>query len=187
MNILFLNGSPRKNGNTATFVSTIEKELESSGHNVENIFVDKKIINGCKGCYACKKKNDVFGCPQKDDVGSIFESMYAADAIIYAVPLYCWCFPAQMKLLIDRQISLVKDFETPKHKSLIEDKKLGLIVTCEGPVEENADTIQIVFERFCEYLKVNYIGSYVLHSCTTPDKLPEDSSKLMKSVIKAIL
>ena len=49
--------------------------------------------------------------------------MIGADALVYAAPLYCWCFPAQMKALIDRHVSLVTGFETPKHKSLIEGKK----------------------------------------------------------------
>jgi multimeric flavodoxin WrbA len=184
MKVLTLLGSPRKNGNTGALLALFEREMKNAGHAITRINLKDKKINGCKGCYTCKKHADVPGCPQRDDASSIFDLMIASDAIVYASPLYCWCFPAQMKALIDRQISLVSDFETIRHKSLIEGKKTALLVTCEGPVKGNADLIQILFERFCSYTKTGLIGTYILPLCTTPDKLPAKTGRIIRQITK---
>lgn len=49
MNVLTLLGSARKKGNTAAILKWVENELESSGHNIESIYLNSKQINGCTG------------------------------------------------------------------------------------------------------------------------------------------
>jgi multimeric flavodoxin WrbA len=46
MQITTLLGSAKKKGNTATVLSWVEKELESLGHNVDRIYLNKKTIKG---------------------------------------------------------------------------------------------------------------------------------------------
>jgi multimeric flavodoxin WrbA len=101
--------------------------------------------------------------------------MLAADAVIYSTPLYCWGFSSQMKALIDRHYCLVTGFGTPDHRSLLAGKPVALLVTCAGPVEGNADVIQTLFNRLCQFDQARIVNKTVVPQCTTPDALGEDA------------
>lgn len=174
MNILTILGSPRKEGNTARVLDMLEKELHGR-HQVERIAITAVKVNGCMGCGACQKVADRPGCVQKDDANAVFERMMAADAVVYSSPLYCWDFSAQMKALIDRHFCLVTGYGTAAHRSLIAKKPAALLVTCGGPVKGNADVIQTVFDRVCNYGQARAVNKTVIPFCTTPDALGEDA------------
>ena len=170
MKLLTIMGSPRKEGNTAKVLGYFE-EIIRDKLEVENIRIASHQVNGCLGCSACKKELDKPGCIQKDDAVSIFERMMQADFVLYASPLYCWGFTSQIKALIDRHFCLIKGYDSPNYKSLMEGKKVALLVTCDGPVENNADLIQGVFERLCEYGKCNMVGKYIVPFCMNSDTI----------------
>lgn len=189
MNVLTLLGSPRKQGNTATVLTMLESEFYGR-HTVERINITSQRVNGCLGCGVCQKTADRLGCVQKDDALSVFERMMAADAVVYASPLYCWDFTAQMKALIDRHFCLVTGYGTPDYRSLVNDKPAALLVTCAGPVEGNADVIQTVFDRVCHFAKARAVNKTILPFCTTPDALGEEARaaarKLAGDLINAL-
>jgi len=177
MKIATILGSPRKNGNTAGVLSRFEA-LVGRNHEVDRINLMSHKVNGCLGCGKCREARDEPGCVQKDDALSIFKRLMRADAIVYASPLYCWDFTAQMKALIDRHFCLVKGYGTPDYKSLLDGKRVALLVTCDGPVEENADVIQVVFDRVSDYCKCETVGKYIVPSCSKPGALDSTGAEL---------
>ena len=189
MSILTILGSPRMMGNTAAVLSMVEQEL-AGRQAVDRLAITSKRVNGCLGCGSCQKTTDCPGCVQKDDAVAVFERMMAADAVIYTSPLYCWGFSAQMKAFIDRHFCLVTGFGTPAHNSLIAGKPVALLVTCAGPVENNADVIQTIFDRVCNYGKSRVVNKTVVPFCTTPDALGEDARaaarKLASDILRAL-
>ena len=48
-NIVVLNGSPRRRGNTAALVREFTRGAEEAGHTVTEFFLDGMEIHGCKG------------------------------------------------------------------------------------------------------------------------------------------
>ncbi len=186
MKILTILGSPRKRGNTARTLDLFDSELKALGHSSERINLSEHKVNGCKGCLVCKDVPDKPGCPQKDDAVDILNRIIAADAVVYATPLYCWCFSAQMKALIDRHCSVVTNYGTPDHKSLMAGKPTALLVTCEDEIEGNADLIQIVFDRINEYIEGVVVGKYIVPNCTEPKTLPPAASKTAEKMAKDI-
>ena len=187
MKVLTILGSPRKQGNTATLLAAVEDELASGGHEVDRVDVASLDIKGCTGCFACQEVADAPGCVQKDDAESVFERMLASDSTVYAAPLYAWGFPSQMKALIDRSVCLVKGPEGPPMTSLLEGKRAALLVTCAGPIEDNADLIQTAFERICEYAKCQVAGKCVVPSCTTPDAMSAEAVDAAKGLAAEIV
>lgn len=171
MKVITLLGSPKKKGNTAKVLGWCEEALMERGHEVERVNLAGLDVRGCLGCGVCKKSSDKIGCVQKDDVPALFGRMMASDAVIYASPVYFWDFSSQMKTLMDRHCSLVTDFGGPNHASLLENKRTALLMTCEDQVENNADLVQELFDRFNDYLKCTVVGKYVTPFCTTPDVL----------------
>jgi len=174
MNVLSILGSPRKKGNTARVLAWVEEALQAKGHGVERLnIVDYKMV-GCAECYTCHESLDKPGCARKDDGLEIFERMMKADILLYASPLFCWGYSAQIKPLIDRHYCLVKQYGSPEWKSFIEGKRTGLLVTCAGPEEGNADLLVQMFGRLMEYGKTNMVGTLVIPFSTVPDAMGED-------------
>ena len=172
MQITTILGSARKKGNTATVLGWVEDEMRSMGHDVARIYLNNKTINGCLGCEKCGQKPDEIGCVQKDDAIDIMEQMVSTDVILFASPIYFWGFSAQFKALIDRGYSLVTQYQTPGHTSLLEGKRIGLLVTGEDPYEQNAEGMFAVFNRLVDYYIARNFGELYVGECGGPADLP---------------
>lgn len=174
MRITTLLGSARKKGNTATVLGWVEKELESMGHAVDRIYLNNKSIHGCLGCAKCRETPHEIACVQKDDAIGIMEKMIASDGTLFASPVYFWGFSAQIKALIDRGFSLVTNYHRPGHTSLMEGKRVGLLVTGADTYQDNAEGIFTSFDRIVGFLLARKSGDLYVGGCTSPDRLPED-------------
>lgn len=98
--VLILEGSPRRNGNSAILSGEFARGAEEAGCSVEKVQIAGKKIAGCLGCNACYRNGGV--CVQKDDMAAIREKMLAADVIVLASPIYFYSMTAQMKAVMDR-------------------------------------------------------------------------------------
>ncbi len=78
MKTLILNGSPRRNGNTAFMISELKKHLDGEVKVVDAYFAD---INACIDCRYCWKHN---GCAQKDGMQEVYDYIQECDNIIIA-------------------------------------------------------------------------------------------------------
>lgn len=100
MKVLGINGSSRKDGNTALIMKIVFEELEKEGIETEMIQFCGNIIEPCKGCFACKGKNNcVF---KKDMFYEHFEKMKSVDGIILGSPVYSADVTANMKAFLER-------------------------------------------------------------------------------------
>ena len=68
--IVILNGSPRKNGNTASLTAAFKRGAEEAGHTVMEFFPAHMKINGCLGCWK-GGKDAAHPCVQRDDMEKI--------------------------------------------------------------------------------------------------------------------
>ena len=162
MKVLCINGSPRMEGNTNTVAKWVEDELRNLGHQVDHIDIVEEEIHGCLACWTCVKHKDAPGCAQVDDAGDIFLKIIDSDLIIIAFPLYCWGFPGPLKSLIDRHISLVSGYMSPEHDSLVKGKRLAFVCTMGGPVENNADIVQVVIQRMARFTMYQHVGNLMI-------------------------
>ena len=53
MKVLAINGSARKDGNTAILINTVFEELHKAGIETEMVQLSGKIMEPCKACWAC--------------------------------------------------------------------------------------------------------------------------------------
>ena len=173
MQITTLLGSARKKGNTATVLGWVEEELKSLGHDVERIYLNNKTIGGCLGCNKCLENPDEIACVQKDDAVDIMEQMIASEAVLYASPIYFWGFTAQIKALIDRGYSLVTNYHKPGWTSLLEGKRIGLLVTGEVSYEQNAEGMFTTFDRLVDYYLARKSGELYVGGCGIRPGLPK--------------
>ncbi|MBU3199230.1 NAD(P)H-dependent oxidoreductase [Clostridium estertheticum] len=108
MKIYAINGSPRKNNNTATL---LKKALEGVKESVKDTEVETEIINlydlkytGCTSCFACKMNDGKsYGkCVIKDDLHEVLEKLSHADGIIFGSPVYFHDITGQLKSFLER-------------------------------------------------------------------------------------
>jgi multimeric flavodoxin WrbA len=185
MKILTVLGSPKRNGNTAKVLDMLENELVAIGHEIERVSVVDYKINGCVGCNVCIKEKDEPNCVQQDDAKKIFNKVMLADLIIYATPVYAHSFPAQMKTLIDRHYCFVTDAGSPSQSSVVEGKRVSLLITnCYN--EETTDLIRESFDRIFTELKCNISGKIVVAESASLDFL-ERAEGVVKNMAKAII
>lgn len=187
MKVISILGSPRKKGNTAKALSWVEEELRARGHEVEHVDIVDHDIHGCVECYYCQSNPGQAGCAQKDDANPLFERMAAADAVVYASPLFCWEFSGQIKPFIDRHFCLSSGYGGPNHRSMVEGRRAALVVTAGGPIEGNADLIMTAFERMAGYLKMPVAGQLVIPFCTTPAEMGDHARAQTQALVAQIV
>lgn len=102
MKVVGINGSARKDGNTALLIKTVFAELEKEGIETELVQLAGKKIRGCMACYKCVQNQDKACSIKNDSLNKSLEKMIAADGIILGSPTYFSDMSAEMKALIDR-------------------------------------------------------------------------------------
>ncbi len=187
MKILTLLGSPKKHGNTAKILDIIDGIMTKANHEIKRINIAHKNVKGCLGCGWCENPNNYGKCVQEDDANDIFSEMVSSDSIIYASPLYCWDFTAQIKALIDRHFCLVTNYGTKKHKSIVENKEGSLIVTCAGPIEDNADLITTVFKRVCAFTKMRQQIISIFPNTASPIVINDRMNQQIRQISEKLL
>jgi len=155
MNVLALQASPRKKGNTVTLARALLEGLKSGGvKQVSEVFLDDLEIHPCTNCDACRKKRGPF-CVFDDGMSPLYRSFIEADLIVLASPVYWWSISAQLKLFIDRLYGL--NFE--EHPEYYKAKKVVLVFThqeehpCSG-----AKLARKMFEEIADYTEMTIVG-----------------------------
>jgi len=102
MKVVAINGSPRKDGNTAILIRTVFEELTAQGIETELIQLSGQLIKGCTACWKCMEQKNQRCIMTDDFFNECLAKMIAADGIILGSPVYSAGVTSQMKALIDR-------------------------------------------------------------------------------------
>ena len=106
MKALFVNGGPRKNGNTMDMLNSAIKGAVAAGAETELIHLFDYEFHGCRSCFACKlkgaKTNGV--CAIKDELRPILEKAIEADVIVIGSPVFLSNPTGETKAFLDRLV-----------------------------------------------------------------------------------
>lgn len=120
-NVIVLNGSPRKNGNTSALVREFTKGAKEAGCQVHSFLLHNMDIKGCKGCWQ-GGKDPQSPCTTKDDMSKIYPLYQEADIVVLASPLYYWSISGQLKNAFDRLFAVAemdKNYRNPSKESVL--------------------------------------------------------------------
>jgi multimeric flavodoxin WrbA len=104
MNVLAINGSPRKKWNTATMLRHALEGAASRGAETGLIHLYDLEFKGCTSCFACKLKGGKsYGkCAVQDELTPILEKIEDVDALILGSPIYFGNVTGEMRCFMER-------------------------------------------------------------------------------------
>jgi multimeric flavodoxin WrbA len=104
MKVLAINGSPRKQWNTATLLNKALEGAASNGAQTELVHLYDLNFKGCISCHACKLKNGAsFGkCAYKDELSPLLDKIETVDALILGAPIFLGTIPGVVKSFLER-------------------------------------------------------------------------------------
>lgn len=88
MNVLLLNGSPHRNGNTALALREMEQVFAAEGVNTEIVQLGGQAIRSCIACDKCREPGHGGKCVFDDAVNEIAPKFEACDGLVVASPVY---------------------------------------------------------------------------------------------------
>ncbi len=164
--VIVLNGSPRKNFNTAKLLQEAQKGCEQNGAEVEYFNLYDYNFSGCRSCFACQRKGSITNgvCAIKDDIKPILEKCVESDAIIIGSPVYFSYPTGVFRSFIERLLFANHTYMVDKENGICKrrlDKTIptGVIFTMNCP-EELASQINypVILEENVKSL--NHIMGY---------------------------
>ena len=146
--IIVLVGSVRREGNTELLARAFA-EGAGKRHEVELVSVADYNVHPCLGCNCCfaAEGNQ---CVQKDDMRKIYEKLKGADTLVIASPVYFYGVSAQLKALIDR-------LHTPM-RNQFPIRRLGLILVGAAVLPELFDPILAQYRMILRFFGLTDIG-----------------------------
>jgi multimeric flavodoxin WrbA len=102
MKAVGINGSARKDGNTAVLLRHALGELKKKGISTELIQLGGQRIHGCIACRKCFKAKNKRCAVTDDAVNDCIAAMAGADAVLLGSPTYFGDCSAATKALIER-------------------------------------------------------------------------------------
>ncbi len=165
-NIVILNGSPRKNGNTSALVQKFTQGARQAGHTVSEFFLSDMKINGCKGCFGGHSSRPC-PCVQKDDMDRIYPAIRTCDVVVLASPLYYWNFSGQLRTAMDRLFALE---ENDGNLLRGHDRACALLMAAEGHGFEDVLTY---YQHLMEHLHWTDLGHVLAAAIWMRETLPE--------------
>lgn len=152
--IVVITGSPRKKGNTTAMVQAFADAAEARGHDVVRFDAALSNVGGCHACETCFQSGNA--CTYDDDFNTVAPDILEADGLVFAVPVYWYSFPGQVKNVIDKLYSFCvaeKD---------IAGKKAALISCCEEDDPAVMDGLSKPFARIADLVKWDVVGEVLV-------------------------
>lgn len=166
MKAIAINGSPRKNWNTATLLKKALDGAASAGAEVELIHLYDLEFKGCCSCFSCKRKEGRSSerCVMKDDLTEVLERVIASEILLLGSPIYLGNITGEMKSFMERLVFAVLSYDRAERTDFKGVIQTGFIYTMGLPYEMLGSAgYQYIFENNKNYLRLlNGHSEYVI-------------------------
>ncbi len=137
MKVIAINGSPRKNGNTATMLQEILEGASEKGAETRMVHINELTMKGCQGCLWCRE--NLGECAYEDDFQGVLKEMKECDAVALGTPIYTFNVTGQFKCFLDRCFCFVERIEEEDtYRSVLPGGKKLALVTSQGHEDPEA-------------------------------------------------
>ncbi|MBQ3060616.1 MAG: flavodoxin family protein [Desulfovibrio sp.] len=170
MRLLAINGSPRKNWNTAQLLEQVVAGAKTAGADAELVHLRDLKYTGCVSCFSCKKiGGPSYGrCVLQDELRPVLDKAHEADVLVLGSPFYFSTESAFMRAFEERLWFQYHLYSNIKPSMSPRKKATALIYTMNVRQEEmpayGKDRIVATAKRLMEHM---FAPCEVLLSCDT--------------------
>jgi multimeric flavodoxin WrbA len=131
MKVLAINGSPRKQCNTATLLNKALEGASSNGAETEIVNLYDLNFVGCTSCFSCKLKDGKsYGhCGFKDEITPLLERIEDVDVLILGSPIYLGTSTGVMRSFLERLVFPYLVYDTNRTSLFPKKLPVGFIYT----------------------------------------------------------
>ena len=169
--IYAVNGSPRKNGNTAQLLQKALEGAASAGAEVKLIRLADLNFSGCRSCFACKKlANPSSSCILKDDLAETLKELLQADGIIMGSPIYFGAESGLYRNFLERLFFPMLRYTNPPSSRAEKRIDFGFIYTMNVPENVMDEYGYRTYLKSTNKFPQMIFGSenvYMLYACDT--------------------
>ena len=149
MNVMAIDGGPRKDWSTATLLKSAMEGAESVGAQTKLVRLYDLTYKGCTSCFSCKRKGDTCGglCAMRDDLRDVLAGALESDVLLLGSPIYFGDVTGEMRSFQERLLFPSASYDEFGVSTFTRQVSCGLIFTMNCP-EEFVETVHydVLFE-----------------------------------------
>jgi multimeric flavodoxin WrbA len=181
MKVIAVNGSPRKNWNTATLLKNALEGAASTGAETELVHLYDLDYKGCTSCFACKLKGGTsYGrCSVKDGLAPLLDPIAVADALIIGSPVYFGDVTGEMRSFLERLFFQYLEYTNPPSSLLGREMKTAAIYTMNAPEKQAEERDYSAVFASVESVMARIFGSFEGRLCSYETLQFEDYGRVV--------
>ena len=175
MKTLIFNGSPRKNGGTATLINYLKNYIPGEITTIDSYQAD---ISPCVDCRCCWTNDR---CVLTDEMQNVYRLIDQADNIIIASPIYFAELTGSLLSLMSRlqYLWVARKFRT---EVLSQKQRSGALILVDAG-EGYINTAMAMGKRLLRIMKADFIGSVY---CSGTENVPKSDTIVPEHIFAEI-
>jgi multimeric flavodoxin WrbA len=157
MNVIAVNGSPRKDWNTATLLKHALEGAESVGGRTKLVHLYGLTYKGCTSCFSCKRRGNTRDglCAMRDDLQDELAAALETDVLLLGSPIYFGDVTGEMRSFLERLLFPSASYDEFGTSTFARQMSCGFIFTMNCP-EEFVKTVHydVLFENHARILEI---------------------------------
>jgi multimeric flavodoxin WrbA len=152
-----INGSPRKDWNTATMLRSALEGAESAGAETKLVHLYDLAFKGCTSCFACKRKgNSRAGlCAMRDELTDVLVDIFDSDVLIVGSPVYFFDVTGEVRSFLERLLFPSISYDEFGTSTFVGRISCGFVFTMNCPEDKvNAEHLGGLFDRHAFIMRV---------------------------------
>lgn len=152
--IVVITGSPHRNGTSALLADNFIKGAQTKGYSVFRFNAAFEDIHPCQACNSCGCSG---ACILDDAIEKeLMPQLLQADIIALITPLYYYGMSAQLKTVVDRMYSHLRE---------LHNKKSLLLATAYNSADWTFDALVDHYKSLTEYMHWQELGTVLATGC----------------------
>ena len=162
MNVLALNASPRRDGNSSILVEAAVRGAREARHDVTSLQLDDFVEGALRDCRTCRRADGRCGIEDRYE-SLLMDHIVPADGILLATPLYWYGMSGRLKTMFDRLFCHMSPGYP--HSATVLDglprKRVGVLIACEESYPGASLGLRAQFQELTRYLRQDLVDIVV--------------------------
>jgi multimeric flavodoxin WrbA len=162
MNVVALNASPRRDGNSSILLEAASRGARGAGHDVTALQLDDFVDAALRDCRTCRRTDGRCGIEDRYE-RLLMDHLVPADAILLATPLYWYGMSGQLKTMFDRLFCHMSP-AFPESEAVLAGlphKRVGVLIACEESYPGATLGLRAQLQELTRYLRQDLVDVVV--------------------------